>query len=168
MTKRTTATQRTVLLETISAQGDMHVEVLSTTLAALIVDAGLPDLGYSLADRETTVRHVDAPALEALVKLADAEPNPDLLDDAAYSIDPDAFHAPGIPARDGPAAAAYAKARTVLTFAHGGVAVDIIRDLLTLADDFAKSGKLKTCAGLHPAGQRATLFLSERKGVSSW
>lgn len=64
MTKRTTPTQRLMLLETISADGDQHVEVLSTTLAALIVDAGLPDLGHQLADHPTTVRSVDAPALD--------------------------------------------------------------------------------------------------------
>lgn len=80
MTKRTTATQRTVLLETISDQGDMHIELLSTTLAALIVDAGLPDLGHHLGEYPTTVRSVDAPALEALVKLAELPPRPVLVD----------------------------------------------------------------------------------------
>ena len=79
MTKRTTATQRTVLLEEISAQGDMHIELLSTTLAALIVDAGLPDLGHHLGEYPTTVRSVDAAALEALVKLAELPPRPVLL-----------------------------------------------------------------------------------------
>lgn len=170
MTKRTTPTQRTMLRETISAQGDMHIEILSTTLAALLIDAGAADQGHHLADHETTVRYVDAPTLEALVQLADAEPNPDLLADAAYTIDPGAFTSPGVPAQAGSnaAAQAFAKARTVLTYAHGGVAVDIIRDLLTLAEAFAASDHLNTDPRLTPAGQRAHLFLSERKGVSAW
>lgn len=79
MTKRTTPAQRTALLEEISAQGDMHIEVLSTTLAALIADAGLPDLGHHLGEHPTTVRSVDAAALEALVKLAELPPRPVLL-----------------------------------------------------------------------------------------
>jgi hypothetical protein len=63
--------QRTAILHRIGRMGDITpVEISSHTLAAIIYDAGLHDMGNRMAELENGLREVDAPALEALVKLA--------------------------------------------------------------------------------------------------